>query len=140
MIYKIKGIFNVTNAHNIKCVGNIITDSNRFRKENTAKADNPFEFDSDRSPVIVVDWTGNFKKGEFTLSPTWVSKKKGMSVGKALLGGLATLATGGAAVGILLTNNEETFYKKAIVFEGSDTNWPKMTYLNSSDLSKFDNK
>ena len=104
------------------------------------KAYNPFEFDSDRSPVIVADWTGNFKKGEFTLQPTWVSKKKGMSFGKALFGGLATLATGGAAAALFLTNNEETFYKKAILFDGADTNWPGMTYMNQFDLSKFNNK
>lgn len=104
------------------------------------KADSPFEFDSDRSPVIVADWTGNFKKGEFTLQPTWVSKKKGMGFGKALLGGLATLATGGAAAALLLTDNEETFYKKAILFDGANQNWPDMTYFSNFDLSKFNNK
>lgn len=103
------------------------------------KADSPFEFDSDRSPVIVADWTGNFKKGEFTLQPTWISKKKGMGFGKALLGGLAIMATGGLAAP-LLSNNEETFYKKSILFDGADKNWPDMKYMDQFDLSKFNNK
>lgn len=31
------------------------------------RADSPFEFDADRSPITVCDWTGNYKKGTFTL-------------------------------------------------------------------------
>ena len=31
------------------------------------KASTPFEFDEDRSPIIVADWDGNFKKGFFNL-------------------------------------------------------------------------
>lgn len=103
------------------------------------KADSPFEFDSDKSPVIVADWIGNFKKGEFNLNPTWVSKKKGMSLGKAIFGTLATIATAGSAA-FLLINNDETFYKKAIVFEGEKEVWPGMSYMNNPDLSQFNNK
>lgn len=103
------------------------------------KADSPFEFDTDKSPVIVADWVGDFKKGEFTLTPTWVVKKKGMSFGKAFLGGLATLATGGAAA-FLLVNDDETYYKKSVVFDGGNQVWPGMSYMGNPDLSQFNNK
>lgn len=102
-------------------------------------ANSPFEFDSDKSPVIVADWSGDYKKGIFYLNPTWVVKKKGMSFGKALFGGLATLATGGAAA-FLLTNTDEVFYKKAISFDGDNQVWPDMKYMQVYDLSKFNNK
>ena len=103
------------------------------------KADSPFEFEQDKSPVIVCDWTGDFKKGEFDLGYTWVSKKKGMGLGKALFATFATIATGGGAAA-LFTNNEETFYRKEIIFDGENNNWGKMSYFNNDDLSKFDNK
>lgn len=103
------------------------------------KADSPFEFEQDHSPVIVADWIGNFKKGEFTLNPTWVFKKKGMSFSKAFFGGLATIATGGAAA-FLLVNDEETVYKRNVQFCGADEVWPGMSYMNDTDLSKFENK
>lgn len=103
------------------------------------KADSPFEFDNDRSPVIVADWVGNFKKGQFNLSRTWVSKKKGMSLAGAIFGSLATIATGGVAA-ILFANNDETFYKRTIVFDGENDYWPGMKYMNNPDLSQFNNK
>lgn len=103
------------------------------------KADSPFEFEQDKSPVVVCDWVGDFKKGSFELSPTWVSKKKGMSAGKAIFGALATIATGGAAAGLLLNNIEETMYKKEIVFSGKDADWGKLVYFNNQDLSQFNN-
>lgn len=103
------------------------------------KADSPFEFTQDRSPVIVCDWTGNFKKGEFELSRTWVSKKKGMGFGKALFASIATIATGGAGA-FLFANDEETFYKREVIFTGANEDWGKMTYMNSEDLSRFNNK
>lgn len=102
------------------------------------KADSPFEFDQEKSPVIVCDWTGDFKKGTFELDYTWVSKKKGMSFGKVLGATFATLATGGLGAA-LFTNNEETMYKKEIIFTGLDDDWGKMSYMKSTDLSKFDN-
>lgn len=102
------------------------------------KADSPFEFDQEKSPVIVCDWTGDFKKGTFELDYTWVSKKKGMSFGKVLGATFATLATGGLGAA-LFTNNEETMYKKEIIFTGLDDDWGKMTYMKNSDLSQFKN-
>lgn len=103
------------------------------------KANSPFEFEQDKSPVIVCDWTGDYKKGTFKLDPTWVSKKKGMSLGMAVLASFATIATGGLGA-ILFTNNEDTYYKKEIVFCGEDDDWGKMTYMKNSDLSQFNNK
>lgn len=40
------------------------------------KADSPFEFDDDRSPLIVCDWDGNFANGEFTLNTTRIEKRR----------------------------------------------------------------
>lgn len=102
------------------------------------KADSPFEFEQEKSPVIVCDWTGDFKKGEFTLDPTWVSKKKGMNLGKLLLASIATIATGGVGA-VLFANYDETHYKKEIVFNGANDNWGKMSYMKSKDLSQFKN-
>lgn len=103
------------------------------------KADSPFEFEQEKSPLIVCDWTGDYKKGEFNLSPTWVSKKKGMSFGKALFATFATLATGGLGAALFI-NDDDTVYKKEIVFCGENDDWGKMTYMKSPDLSQFNNK
>lgn len=103
------------------------------------KADSPFEFEQDKSPVIVCDWTGNYRKGTFNLVPVIISKKKGMSVGKALFATFATVATGGAGA-VLFMNDESTYFKKEIIFCGENANWGKMKYLNNDDLSKFNNK
>lgn len=103
------------------------------------KADSPFEFDVDKSPVIIFDWTGNFKKGTFALNPTKVSKKKN-NFGKTLLAAFATVVTGGAAAPLLFINDEETYYKQSVIFEGKDANWGKMSYFPSLVLSGFNNK
>lgn len=102
------------------------------------KADSPFEFEQDHSPVIVADWVGNFKKGEFTLTPTWVFKEKGMHFSKALSEGLVKTATIGAASFFLV--NDEIFYKSKVKFCGADDVWPGLSYMNDADLSKFSNK
>ena len=104
------------------------------------KADSPFEFDTEKSPLIVCDWTGDYKKGSFNLNPTYISKKKGSSFGKMFFGTLATLATGGAAVGLLIDDREEIYYKQAIIFDGKGADWGKMDYMNNMDLSQFNNK
>ncbi len=103
------------------------------------KADSPFEFNEEKSPLTVYDWTGDFEKGTFDLNSTRVSKKKGMSFGKAMLAGLATVATGGVAAA-LFTNPEELYYKSIIIFDGQNDDWGKMTYFNNKDLSQFNNK
>lgn len=98
------------------------------------KADSPFEFDADKSPVLVFDWTGNIKKGTFDLNDTRISKKKGAGFGAFLL----TVATGGMTAFML--NPTETFYKSTLLFEGENSDWGKLKYFSNKDLSKFDNK
>ncbi|MDE5814626.1 MAG: hypothetical protein K2H72_10105, partial [Muribaculaceae bacterium] len=90
-------------------------------------------------PLTVYDWTGDFKKGTFDLNSTRISKKKGMSFGKAMLAGLATVATGGVAAA-LFTNPDELYYKSSIIFDGQNDDWGKMIYFNNKDLSQFNNK
>lgn len=103
------------------------------------KADSPFEFDQDRSPLIICDWTGNFKKGTFELEPTWVSKKQGFSLGKVLAFTAVTLATGGLGAA-LFVNTDDTSYKRQVEFTGQSDDWGKMTYLKMFDLSRFENE
>lgn len=100
------------------------------------KADSPFEFDEDKSPIIVCDWTGDYKKGTFELKSTWVQKTK-MGLGKALLAGLTSMATGVNTVSLFAKIN---VYKQIIHFDGANDNWGKMTYFKNDNFSKFDNK
>lgn len=105
------------------------------------KADSPFEFDQDKSPITVLDWTGNYQKGTFNLATTRVSKTKGASFGQILLAGLATVATAGMVNPTLLfTDPNETNYKQVILFDGHNDNWGKMVYMKTNDLSNFNNK
>lgn len=83
------------------------------------KANSPFVFDEDKSPLVVADWTGNFKKGTFELKSTYISKIK-----RAGLGGALSLFTGGASLALV----KEDVYKRAIVFDGVEANWGKLTY------------
>jgi hypothetical protein len=87
------------------------------------RANSPFEFDEDKSPIIVCDWQGNYKKGTFSLSHTWILKKQNTSVWK-VLGGFVTF---GATWYIPLS---ETAYKKIIHFDGADNNWGKLSYAS----------
>lgn len=84
-----------------------------------AKADSPFEFEEDKSPIIVSDWMGNVKKGTFTLTTTKISKKGGA-------GFWAIMLTGGYAA--LFAPPSETYYKSVIKFVGSQDDWGKMSY------------
>lgn len=83
------------------------------------RADSPFEFDEDKSPIIVCEWVGNYKKGEFKLNPTWVSKSKKFSAGK-IIGAFFTL-------GLTLVP-EVQMYKHYIRFDGAESDWGKMIY------------
>lgn len=40
------------------------------------KAPSPFEFDQDKSPIVVVDWEGDFKKGTFRLRDVALNSNK----------------------------------------------------------------
>ena len=84
------------------------------------RADSPFEFDEDKSPIIVCEWQGNFKKGIFRLNPTWVIKQK-MSAGK-IFGAFFTL-------GLTLIPDLE-LYKHLIKFDGKDADWGSLSYAS----------
>lgn len=89
------------------------------------RASSPFEFEEDKSPVIVCDWEGDFKNGTFKLSSTRISKQKKMNF---LAAGLLTIASGGLAAGLLTTPISETTYKSIINFDGDNADWGKLTY------------
>ena len=86
------------------------------------KADTPFEFDIDRSPIVVSDWTGSFKKGTFRLKDVTVYKNKKKDI-------LLALATYGAS--LLLTEKEA--YKSVIQFDGAKADWGELSYAKSMD-------
>lgn len=83
------------------------------------KAKTPFVFDEERSPLVVADWEGNFKKGTFKLASTYISKTKNVGLAVLLAG-----FTGGASAALVKLD----VYKRAIIFDGSDANWGKLTY------------
>lgn len=91
------------------------------------RANSPFEFDEDKSPIIVCDWEGKYKKGTFTLNHTWISKKKGNFLGK-FVGGLFTFGA------LWYTPFSENAYKKIIHFDGANADWGKLSY--ASDIMK----
>lgn len=88
------------------------------------RANNPFEFDEDKSPIIVCDWEGKYKKGTFTLESTWISKKK-----TSVLRILGVVLTYGMA-----NAYKETAYKKIIHFDGATSDWGKLSFV--SDIMK----
>ena len=96
------------------------------------KANSPFEFDEDKSPIIVCDWEGKYKKGTFSLGSTWISKTKKPSV----LGILGAVFTYGAT---LINSFKETSYKKVIHFDGKDSDWGDLHYANSVMTTKQKN-
>lgn len=85
------------------------------------KANSPFEFDMDKSPITVCDWEGDYKKGTFVLSNPLVEKKK-VNVGKLLFNPLLDVLAGGAI--------DKTTYKRIICFEGANADWGKMSYVD----------
>jgi len=91
------------------------------------KADSPFEFDADKSPIIVCDWEGNYKKGTFVLKSTRISKKKGNFFGR-LFGGLFTFGT---TWFVPLT---EVTYRQIQHFDGATSDWGKLNFV--SDIMK----
>lgn len=97
------------------------------------KAKSPFEFDEDRSPIIVCDWEGNFKKGTFTLGSTSISKTGKVGFGRII----GALFTYGATLLIPLS---ETSYKKIIHFDGTEEDWGKMSYASKIQDTKKETK
>lgn len=86
------------------------------------RAKSPFEFSEDRSPLIVYDWEGNFKKGTFKLSSTNITKGGKISFGRLLLGMMTYGAT--------LVPLYDTCYKKVINFDGDTIDWGNMNYVS----------
>ena len=93
------------------------------------RANSPFEFDEDKSPIIVCDWEGNYKKGTFELKTTRIAKKKGNFLGR-FIGGFFTF---GATWFVPIS---ETAYKQIIHFDGATADWGKLNY--ASDIMKTD--
>lgn len=91
------------------------------------KAESPFEFEEDKSPLIVCDWVGKFKKGTFTLNYAGIIKAQ-------KTGFLANLLTLGQAA--VLANLLADYYKSSIVFEGAEADWGEMSYVNNIQFTK----
>lgn len=96
------------------------------------RANSPFEFEEDKSPIIVCDWEGNYKKGTFHLWSTWISKKKGHSA-LSVIGAFFTFGST-----LILDSLTETSYKKIIRFDGLNADWGKLNYVDS--IRKTDQK
>lgn len=93
------------------------------------KGNSPFEFDQEKSPIIVSDWEGNFKKGTFELNSILSINTKTVSKGR-IFGALFTM-------GLTLANAvKETGWKKKIYFVGANSDWGKMSYANSITNTK----
>jgi hypothetical protein len=90
------------------------------------RANSPFEFDEDKSPIIVCEWEGNYKKGTFALKQTWVFKSK-ISAAK-IFGAIFT-------AGLTLIPDLE-LYKSIIKFDGSDADWGTLTYAEGTNKPK----
>ena len=86
------------------------------------RADSPFEFDEDKSPIIVCDWEGDYKKGTFILGSTWISKIKGRTAALLLAG-----FTGGLSLGLI----KDQAYKKIIQFDGANSDWGKLSFVDN---------
>ena len=90
-------------------------------------ADSPYEFDQDKSPLVICDWKGNFKKGTFELSIVGIKKAQKTGFWENVL-------TYGAAA--YLANLTADFYKSVPVFQGTEVDWGKMTYSPTIELAK----
>lgn len=94
------------------------------------KANSPFEFDEDKSPVIVADWEGNFKKGTFNLKPIRVAKNNIKNKG---LISFLTLGLGTALYDPIFDTN----YKSVVSWDGPDAYWGSMTYTYDVMQTRF---
>lgn len=88
------------------------------------RANNPYdpETDLEKSPLIVADWKGNFKKGTFEMEHIGVRKVEKTGI-------LANIFTLGYAA--LVANVLADYYKDIIVFEGAEVDWGEMNYASS---------
>jgi hypothetical protein len=92
------------------------------------KADSPFEFEEDKSPIILCDWVGKYNKGKFTLEPVWITKSSRMTP-LQIVGALFTM-------GLNLVEYDEEIYKSIIHFDGVEADWGTPVYSSSLSLSK----
>lgn len=90
--------------------------------------DVPFEFEEDKSPIIVCDWVGDYKKGTFSLSQTKIAKEKGKKIGLGLLMGVLA---GPQAAAAFFQPSESIYYKSVVVYDGKNADWGKMSYAGS---------
>lgn len=90
------------------------------------RANTPFEFDEDKSPLIVCDWEGNYKKGTFNLTTTYISKTKNVGLAILLAG-----VTGGASAALI----RQDVYKRTINFDGIESDWGKLTFVKDIMLT-----
>ncbi len=92
-------------------------------------ANSPFEFDAEKSPLIVMDWEGNYKKGTFKLTYTWIPKVQKMNAFAAIsLALFSPIAFGALAA---TTNIIDNYYKKVVSFDNSDSDWGSMKYVKN---------
>jgi hypothetical protein len=84
------------------------------------RANSPFEFDEDKSPVLVCEWEGDYDDGTFKLRPTWIPNKNDYSAGDIFTSSL-------------MLRPDIELYKHVIKFDGADSDWGKMTYADWAD-------
>lgn len=83
------------------------------------KANIPFEFEEDKSPIIITDWEGNYKKGYFTLSTIQLYAEKYKNpVTK-------------------IKSSQKLPYRTILSYDGDGANWGKLKYSKSRDINQW---
>lgn len=100
------------------------------------KADTPFEFDHDKSPLVVRDFQSDINSGKFSLLTTRIAKTKRVN---PFVAGLLTIATGGLGA-VAFAPYEEYAYKSIINFDGVDADWGEMKYAKNLNSAIRKNK
>lgn len=98
------------------------------------KGNSPFEFDADRSPIIVTDWEGDFKKGTFVLSNTRIAKMGSGNKGARAIAGVLTLGYSEllrAGMKAALESLDVNFYKSKIQFDGENSDWGTLKFVKN---------
>lgn len=80
------------------------------------KADSPYEYDEEKNPIMIYDWSGDFKTGKFSFRNVNIRLEK--KVGNQI---------------------RFTPLKNKLYFSGKDDNWGKMQAFKLLDFSKFNN-
>lgn len=99
------------------------------------KADMPYDFIEDKSPIMVFDWKGAIKKGTFTLETTRILKQK-----KAMKVYTSIMSFGNKAYKRMLLSLldalNDSYYKSVIGFDGTQSDWGKMSYAPTPAQTK----